>query len=127
MYDAGKIIPGLVIFGVLLTSPIWYSAATGKINYVPEPQVAPGESQCVESADYMRDNHMHLLDEWRQMVVRDGEHTYVASDGQEYDISLTDTCMKCHPNKAEFCDQCHDYAGVTPNCWECHVAPEGSQ
>jgi hypothetical protein len=127
MYDAGKIIPGLVIFGVLLTSPIWYSAASGKIHQVPEPQVPAGETQCVESADYMRDNHMHLLEQWRQMVVRDGVHTYVASDGKEYDISLIDTCMKCHPNKEEFCDQCHDYLGIKPNCWDCHNAPEGDQ
>jgi hypothetical protein len=127
MYDAGKIIPGLVIFGILLTSPIWYSAATGGISRVPEPEIAANETQCVESADYMRQNHMHLLEQWRQMVVRDGEHTYVASDGQEYEISLTDTCLKCHSNKEEFCDQCHDYAGVKPNCWDCHNVPEEGQ
>ena len=41
-----------------------------------------------------------------------------------YDISLAGTCMKCHSNKAEFCDRCHDYAGVSPDCWSCHVAPQ---
>lgn len=125
MYDAGKIIPGLIIFVILLTSPIWYSVASGRINFVPEPQIVTEEKQCVEPTLYMRENHMHLLDEWRQMVVREGERTYIASDGKEYEISLTDTCMKCHSNKKEFCDQCHDYAGVTPNCWDCHNAPEG--
>jgi hypothetical protein len=126
MYDGGKIITGLVIFGVLLTTPIWYSIATGGISRVPEPEISTSENQCIESAQYMRDNHMDLLDQWRQMVVRDSEHIYVASDGQEYEISLTDTCMKCHPNKEEFCDQCHDYAGVQPNCWDCHNVPEGN-
>jgi hypothetical protein len=126
MYDASKIIPGLVIFGVLITSPIWYSLAKGQINYVPEPEILPGETQCVESASYMADNHMHLLDKWRQMVVRDGEDTYIATDGKEYDISLTGTCLQCHSNKEEFCDRCHDYAAVTPNCWDCHNVPEGN-
>jgi hypothetical protein len=126
MYDASKIIPGLVIFGVLITSPIWYSLAKGQINHVPEPEILPGETQCVESASYMADNHMHLLDKWRQMVVRDGEDTYVATDGKEYDISLTGTCLQCHSNKEEFCDRCHDYAAVTPNCWDCHNVPEGN-
>ena len=124
MYNAGKIITGLVIFIILLTSPIWYSAASGRISYVPEPKIVTEEKQCVEPAQYMRENHMHLLDEWRQTAVREGEHTYVASDGKEYEISLSDTCMKCHSNKKEFCDQCHDYTGVQPSCWDCHNAPE---
>ena len=123
MYDAGKIVPGLVIFGVLLTSPLWYSLASGKIHQVPEPEIPAGETQCVESAQWMRDNHMHLLEQWRNMVVRDNERTYVASDGQEYDISLVGTCMKCHPSEAEFCDQCHNYMGTSLNCWDCHVSP----
>jgi hypothetical protein len=126
MYDTGKIIPGLVVFGVLLTTPIWYSMATGGINQAPELQLPASENQCIESTQWMRDNHMHLLIDWRQMVVRDGIRTYVASDGKEYEISLTGTCLDCHSDKTEFCDQCHNYAGVTPNCWECHEVPEGN-
>jgi hypothetical protein len=126
MYDTGKIIPGLVVFGVLLTTPIWYSLATGGVNQAPELQLPTSENQCIESTQWMRDNHMHLLDDWRQMVVRDGIRTYVASDGKEYEISLTGTCLDCHSDKKEFCDQCHNYAGVTPNCWECHEVPEGN-
>ncbi|MFC1970992.1 sulfate reduction electron transfer complex DsrMKJOP subunit DsrJ [Chloroflexota bacterium] len=123
MYDASKIIPGLVIFVILLTSPIWYSAASGRISYVSEPEIVTEEKQCVESAQYMRENHMDMLDEWRQLVVREGEHTYIPGDGKEYEISLTDTCMTCHSNKEEFCDRCHDYTGVEPDCWDCHNAP----
>jgi hypothetical protein len=126
MYDTGKIVTGLVVFGVLMTTPIWYSAATGGISKVPEPQLPASENRCVESAQWMRDNHMHLLDQWRQMVVRDGIHTYVASDGTEYNISLTGTCLSCHDNKEEFCDQCHEYAGISPNCWDCHNVPGGN-
>jgi hypothetical protein len=125
MYDASKVIPGLLIFGVLITSPVWYSALSGKIHYVPEPQIVTSNNQCIESKEYMRDNHMHLLDQWRQMKVRDGQTVYTASDGKTYDISLTGTCLKCHSNKEEFCDTCHQYAGVQPNCWDCHVVPEG--
>lgn len=125
MYDAGKIIPGLVIFGILLAFPIWYSLANDGISYTPELIIVTEEEQCVETAQYMRDNHMRLLDEWRQSVVRDGNRIYVNSDGKEYEMSLTATCMGCHSNKEEFCDRCHNYAGVTPNCWDCHNAPEG--
>lgn len=126
MYDTGKIVPGLVILGILLTSPLWYSAASGKISYVPQPELPTAEKQCVEPAQWMRDNHMKLLDQWRTMVVRDGVDTYVASDGRQYTISLTNTCLKCH-SKQKFCDQCHSYVDVTPTCWDCHNAPEGGQ
>ena len=124
MYDAGKIITGLFIFFCLISFPIWYSVASGKADYVPEPEIITEEKQCVEPTQYMRENHMDLLVEWRESVVRGDARTYVASDGREYDISLTGTCLKCHSNKAEFCDQCHDYVGAEPQCWNCHNIPE---
>jgi hypothetical protein len=53
---------------------------------------------------------------------------YVAADGKKYNMSLQNECMRCHSNKTQFCDQCHDYAGLTkdatPYCWTCHVAPK---
>jgi len=125
MYDAGKVIPGLVIFGILLAFPIWYSVGNDGISYTPELIIVTEEEQCVETAQYMRDNHMRMLDEWRQSVVREGNRIYVNSDGKEYEMSLTATCMGCHSNKEEFCDRCHNYAGVTPTCWDCHNVPEG--
>lgn len=127
MHDADKIMIGLIIFLCIITLPIWYVMASGKAGYVPEPEIVTGEKQCIESAQYMRDKHMDLLNDWREAVVRQETRTYVASDGQEYNISLTDTCMDCHSNKAEFCDQCHDYVAVEPDCWDCHNPPEGDE
>ena len=126
MYDAGKIITGMIIFFGLISFPIWVSAASGNIDYAPDLNLPANEEQCVESAEYMRANHMDLLLDWREEVVRDGLRTYTATDGKEYVKSLTDTCLDCHSPKVEFCDQCHNYVGATPNCWNCHVDPEGS-
>ena len=123
MYDAGKIITGLIIFLCLITAPIWYIVASGEAAYVPEPEIVTEEKQCIEPAEWMRENHMDLLNDWRESVVREGTRTYVASDGQEYDMSLTDTCMDCHLNKAEFCDRCHNYVAAKPDCWDCHSEP----
>ena len=125
MYNADKIIPGLIVFFCLISFPIWYSMASGKAAYIPEPEIVTEEKQCIEATQYMRDKHMDLLNDWRESVVREGTMTYVASDGKEYNMSLTGTCMDCHPNKAEFCDECHNYLGVKPNCWDCHNLPEG--
>ena len=125
MHDASKVIPGLIIFFGLITLPIWLTAASGKIAYTPELQIVTEEEQCVESVEYMRANHMDLLVEWRETVVREGIRTWEASDGKEYNMSLTGTCLDCHSNKEDFCDQCHNYAGIQPYCWNCHVVPEG--
>lgn len=124
MHDAGKILAGLIIFLALLTSPIWYNAASGRASYVPEPKIVTKAEQCVAPKDYMKANHMDLLNEWRDLVVRDGKRIYDSFDGKEYIMSLSNTCMDCHSNKSDFCDSCHDYSGVEPYCWDCHVEPE---
>jgi hypothetical protein len=121
MYDSGKVIVGIVFFLIVVLSPIWYNALTGKARYVPELKLPEMEKQCVESAAFMRANHTGLLDLWKETVVRTGERTYTAEDGKAYTMNLVGTCMKCHSNKAEFCDRCHSYADVQPQCWDCHV------
>ncbi len=123
MYDAGKIVPGLAVFVLLAVAPLLYNSVSGRGPGQPAVAKASG-TQCVEPVEYMRSSHMELLQSWREDVVRNGKRTYTASDGKQYEISLVGTCMSCHTSKKEFCDTCHDYAGVSPNCWDCHVAPE---
>ena len=74
----------------------------------------------------MKTKHMQLLDLWRDSVVRVGNRSYMAFNGKVYNISLQNTCMSesCHAKKTEFCDRCHNYAGVVPYCWDCHLAPK---
>jgi len=67
---------------------------------------------------------MDLLNQWRDDVVRKGERYYQAFDGTTHEMSLTRNCLGCHVNKDKFCDRCHDYLGVTPYCWDCHVNPK---
>ena len=125
MYDGGKIITGLVIFFILLLFPVWYQV--GRAEKVPEPQlteVAKEAGKCIEPTPYMTTQHMKVLDNWRNEVVRDADRYYVSSEGKTYYKSLQVTCLECHSNKTEFCDQCHNYMGVSPNCWDCHIAPE---
>jgi hypothetical protein len=128
MYDGGKIITGLVIGVGLLLFPVFYNA--GKASKAPEPvltEKAKAAQQCVELTSYMKTDHMKLLDEWRHDVVRNDQRYYTSSTGKVYYKGLQTTCMECHSNKSRFCDQCHDYMGVTPNCWECHIEPKENQ
>ena len=123
MYDKGKVVPGLIIFLVLVLSPIIYNGMSGSASIAPELTYPTGETRCVESKQFMRENHMQLLFDWRETVVREGNRTYVAGDGKEYNMSLTGACLSCHTKKEEFCDKCHEYLKVKPYCWDCHIIP----
>jgi hypothetical protein len=125
MYDASKIVAGLAIFVILATSPLWYNAISAAPPDAPKLQLPTnGSTECVEATEYMRANHMELLDQWRDTVVRDDVRTYTTKAGKSYTMSLTDTCLNCHSNKDQFCDACHTYSAVSPYCWDCHVIPE---
>ena len=129
MYDSGKILVGIIIFIGLFTSPIWYDLASGESSNKPNIILPTNEDmkECVASTEYMRASHMDLLNEWRDEVVREGNRIYTSPNGKEFEMSLTKTCTNCHYNKTEFCDQCHDYLGVTPYCWDCHVEPQKTE
>jgi len=74
-------------------------------------------------ADYMRANHMQLLNEWRDNVLRDGNREILEINGVKYPKGLQTACMTCHSQKEKFCDSCHTYAAVDPYCWDCHLTP----
>lgn len=122
MYNKRTVIPGLAIFVLFVTFPIWFNGfSTGQ---VPKPELPPGgEKECVAPAAEMRDNHMKLLNVWRDEVLRDGGRVSVSVGGKEYPKTLQLACMECHSNKEKFCDTCHTYASVKPFCWDCHLTP----
>jgi len=125
IYDKEKVVAGLIIFVVIVAFPFWYNH--GKAAPEPEPKLTPkanAAKECIFPKKDMRTEHMQLLDEWRNTVVRDAKRLYVAGSGKEYVMSLSNTCMDCHSNKSEFCDRCHNYANVDPYCWDCHIYPE---
>lgn len=131
IYNGGKIFIGLVFFIGLMTFPFFYNI--GKVNAKPEPkldtpaiqQLPEQERKCVEAKEYMRAEHMRLLDNWRDSVVRDMNTVYTSdATGKQYKMSLQNTCMHCHSNKKKFCDECHNYMAVKPFCWDCHIAPK---
>lgn len=127
MRDRGPIIAGLVVSLLLITFPVWFNLIAGEPPGPPELRLPPEGGRCVEDTDTMRTEHMQLLMDWRDEVVRSNDRIYTASDGRRYDKSLSRTCMSCHADKGEFCDRCHNYVAVVPYCWDCHVEPKGDQ
>ncbi len=124
MYNGGKVILGIIVFVLLFTSPIWYNMATGRAVEPPELTYPEEAEECIEPTEYMKANHMDMLNQWRDSVVRENNRIYVASDGDEHLMSLTETCIDCHHSRRDFCKKCHDYEAVTPTCWDCHLVPE---
>lgn len=132
MYDVWKITIGLIIFIVLFTSPIWLNLFSASSKIKPELVYPKDSKQCIEDKDYMNHYHMDILNEWRDKVVRNNQRYLVKNgipityNGERLEMSLSLACMKCHGNKQQFCDQCHNYLGVKPYCWDCHVEPSRS-
>lgn len=79
---------------------------------------------CVAPTPFMRRNHFELIKHQRDITVHQGI--------RETDDSLAG-CIDCHvqsdthgnpvPVNAEkqFCAGCHDYTGVTFDCFHCHA------
>jgi hypothetical protein len=133
LYDGGKIFIGILVFVAFATFPFYFNFGT--VNAKPEPktdtpeilkyqQEHNGKKECVESREWMRGEHMQLLNQWRDSVVRDYNRGYIStSNHNRFDMSLQNGCMRCHSNKKKFCDECHNYMAVKPYCWDCHIAP----
>jgi hypothetical protein len=135
MHDRSKIILGLLVFLALITFPVWYNLVRGKESRPPEIELPQDETRCVADREFMRTEHMRLLMDWRDEVVRNNQRIYTTEDNRRFPMSLSGTahtkdggsCMSCHANKDKFCDRCHDYLAVKPYCWDCHVEPQGGQ
>ncbi len=128
MRDRIVIYAGLFLFLVLMTLPFTWNLFAEKRSS-PDLKLPEKEKQCVAPTAYMKSSHMQLLLNWRENKVRRNIRTYTAFDGKKYTVSLTGACMdQCHKDKAEFCDRCHNYAGVQgPYCMDCHIDPAKTQ
>ncbi len=123
------IMAGLVVFVLAVLSPFWFNLITST-QAAPKPELlgkAATVKKCVLDKYEMRAEHMYLLDVWRDSVVRDADRKYTGTNGETFNMSLStgeNSCLGCHEDKAKFCDSCHEYASVSPYCWECHTNPK---
>ena len=116
--------PGaLVAFSLLATAG---DAAVG----VPKPVIQKGAGdKCVEDTEFMRKNHMKVLDHHRDETVHEGIRT------KQFSLK---NCIECHATpdasgqrtvlgKDHFCQSCHTYAAVQIDCFQCHSSkPAGN-
>ena len=115
---------GLALVAIGFGSGLFASSAQAGDVPMPKPAKAFKGEQCVEPNDVMRRNHMDFLKHQRDETLREGIR------GQKY--SLND-CIDCHavtsPDVAggkvrtlkPFCAECHSYAAVSIDCFQCHT------
>ena len=93
---------------------------------VPTPDIPKADAkQCVEETDLMRTDHMEMLLHQRDETTRRGIRT------KKHSLK---NCIACHvvknranmpvsaANPKHFCRECHDYASVKIDCFECHAS-----
>jgi hypothetical protein len=119
--DRRYILAGLGLFLLAVSYPAWRAVALGTASSGPRLAKAR-TTPCILPPAEMRASHMRLLADWRDLAVRQGVRRVKTTDARMVNVSLTGTCLDCH-EKARFCDTCHEYAGVKPDCWSCHVLP----
>jgi hypothetical protein len=114
-----SVLPALL--ALTLSAPASAAEKEGVGPNIPPP--VKGE-RCVEDTDVMRKDHMKFLLKHRDETLREGIRT------KQYSLK---ECIECHvPPKAaaeeagrsegdHFCKNCHMYAGVKIDCFECHA------
>lgn len=118
--------PSLIIHYASLALVVLAFAApvlAADVSRVPKPVIEAGKGeQCVESADFMRRNHMELLKHQRDDTTHKGIRT------TKYSLK---GCIDCHASRKNnsvlgseqnFCQSCHSYAAVKLDCFECHAS-----
>ena len=113
----------LALAGAATAGPNWPNwKETGNSRAAKEAKA------CVRPTDWMRRNHMELIEHDRDLTVLEGVRTVDGSISK---------CIACHANKdqdgdyipvnaeEQFCADCHEYVAVSPDCFECHkTVPE---
>lgn len=132
MRSATKFLSLAVLGFAILAGGLALPASAGEVP-LPKPAKAFKGTECVEPVDAMRRNHMDFLTHQRDETLREGIR------GNKYSLN---ECIDCHavtsPDVAggkvrtlkPFCGECHAYAAVSIDCFQCHTgaaAPEDAQ
>jgi predicted CXXCH cytochrome family protein len=116
----------VVAGGTLIAAAPAGSQELGMTSRALPPKPARGRGEkCVADTDWMRRNHMTVLNHQRNDTVHYGIRT------ERFSLK---GCIDCHAVKGtdskpvtiasdkHFCRTCHDYAAVRVDCFECHAS-----
>ncbi len=105
-----------------------YSVAPSLVfaGEIPQLDITKGKGDsCLADKDFMRLNHMDLLQHDRDLTMHKGDRSI------KYSLKK---CVACHAVNGDdgqpvsvadpkhFCKSCHNYAAVTIDCFQCHAS-----
>lgn len=116
----------LLLVSAVLALTLSVSATAGDSGSSIKPNVpkAVKGDRCVDDTEVMRRTHMDKLKHHRDEVLHEGIRT------KKYNL---EECINCHVpaqeeakasqggKKDHFCMNCHAFAGVKIDCFECHA------
>ena len=93
---------------------------------IPQPGKPTAAENCVEPVEVMRREHMIFLDHQRDATVldgtRDGKYSLVGCMNCHNPVSADGSASRYDDEDAQhFCADCHRYASVRIDCFECHA------
>ena len=111
----------------LAAAMVWAGMSPAQAG-APKPVIekAVKGQQCVEDTEYMRKNHMKVLDHHRDKTVIEGIRTKKHSLKECINCHASEKSGSVAKSKDDFCVSCHSYAAVKIDCFECHsTKPQG--
>ena len=112
----------ITIVGCALLSLSAFAVAGEKPSFAPKvPHPTNGSTECVQPEDEMKKNHMMYILHQRDDTMYEGIRT------EQYSLK---ECINCHVpedskvrfgDNKHFCSSCHNYAGVSIDCFQCHM------
>ncbi len=116
----------IALMGWLLVSAFFVtgSQAASILPELPKAKAkATAEYGCVESIAEMRRNHMEKMLHQRDQTARRGVRTKQHSLAQCINCHVSadaNGAFPKHTSSKHFCGTCHQFMGVTIDCFECH-------
>lgn len=108
-----------LLTAILFACCVSLTASAHESSFTPKLDIGKG-GKCVEDESTMRNHHYELIRHQRDDTMRKGIR------GGKYSLA---GCVDCHASKKNnsvlgssenFCQGCHEYAAVKPDCFECH-------
>ena len=118
----------ILVLAAFMVALVGSATAAKNWKETGNSKAATEAKSCVRETTWMRSHHFTLIEHDRDITVHQGVRTVDGSMAE---------CVACHANKDEagnyiavddpgqFCAACHQYTGVTFDCFSCHATKPG--
>ncbi|MDH5484622.1 MAG: hypothetical protein OEY43_05225 [Gammaproteobacteria bacterium] len=96
--------------------------AERKASFMPDiPEPMNKSLKCVKPEEDMKKNHMSYILHQRDKTLREGIRTPTFSLKECINCHVPENSTARFGDSKHFCSSCHNFAGVTIDCFQCHT------